>query len=81
VEFFRESDHLGDPDVDSRIILKWTFRKWDEGVLTGSSWRRIGTGGGNLRVQRLNFGFHKLLGNTLLTQICLASQEGLFCMQ
>jgi hypothetical protein len=28
----RERDHLEDPDVDGRIILRWIFRKW-EGVL------------------------------------------------
>jgi len=39
---------LGDPDVDGKIILRWTFRKLDEGVWTGSSWLRIGTGGGHL---------------------------------
>jgi hypothetical protein len=27
-----EGDHLGDPDVDGRIILGWIFRKW-EGVV------------------------------------------------
>jgi hypothetical protein len=37
-----------DPGVDGRIILRWIFRKWDVGVLTGSSWLRIGTGGGHL---------------------------------
>ena len=25
-------DHCGDQDVDGRIILRWTFRKW-EGVV------------------------------------------------
>jgi hypothetical protein len=33
----RERDHLGDPGVDERIILRWIFRKWDVGVWTGSS--------------------------------------------
>ena len=28
-----ERDHLGDPDVDGRIILRWIFRKWDVGDL------------------------------------------------
>jgi len=31
-----------------RIILRWIFRKLDVGVWTGSSWLRIGTGGGHL---------------------------------
>jgi len=44
----RERDHLGDQDVDGTIIIRWTFKKWDVGVWTGSSWLRIGTGGGHL---------------------------------
>jgi len=44
----RERDHLGDQGVDGRIILRWIFRQWDVGVWTGSSWLRIGTGGGHL---------------------------------
>ena len=43
-----EKSHMEDPDVDGRIILRWIFRKWDVGVWTGSSWLRIGTGGGHL---------------------------------
>ena len=41
-------EHLGDPGLDGRIILRWIFRKWDVEVWTGSSWVRIGTGGGHL---------------------------------
>ena len=40
-----EGDHLGDPGIDGKIILRWIFRKWDVGVWAGSSWLRIGTGG------------------------------------
>jgi hypothetical protein len=39
---------LGDPGVDGRIILRWIIRKWDVGLWTGLSWRRIETGGGHL---------------------------------
>ena len=31
----RKRDHLEDPDVDGRVILKWNFRKWDLGAWTG----------------------------------------------
>ena len=44
----RERDHLKDPGADRRIILRWIFKKWDVRVWTGSSWLRIGTGGGHL---------------------------------
>jgi len=43
----REGDHLENPGVEGRIILRWIFRKWVWGTRTGSSWLRIGTGGGH----------------------------------
>jgi hypothetical protein len=42
----KKGDHLGYPGIDGRIILRYIFRKWDVAVWTGSSWLRIGTGGG-----------------------------------
>jgi hypothetical protein len=47
-KFFPERDHLGDPSVDGRIILRWIFRKWEGLVATGWIWLRVGTGGGHL---------------------------------
>jgi len=41
-------DYLVDTGVDERITLRWILRKWDVVVWTGSSWLRIGTGGGHL---------------------------------
>jgi hypothetical protein len=46
-----ERYNLEDPCVDVMIILKYIFRKWDVGVLTRSSWLRIGTCGGHLLMQ------------------------------
>jgi hypothetical protein len=28
----RERDHLEDPDIEEKIILRWIFRKWDGGM-------------------------------------------------
>jgi hypothetical protein len=44
----RVRDHLEDPGVDGRIILKLIFKKWEEEAWTGLVWLRIGTGGGLL---------------------------------
>ena len=44
----KERDHVKDPGVDGRIILRWIFRKWDMGIWCWSIWLRIGTGNGHL---------------------------------
>ena len=44
----KETDHLGNPHLDGRIILRWIFRKWDVGLWTGSIRLRIGTFCGHL---------------------------------
>jgi hypothetical protein len=48
VENLREGDHLKDPGVDRRIILKWIFERLGEGAQTGLIWLRIGIGCGLL---------------------------------
>jgi hypothetical protein len=44
----RERDHLEDPGLDEKIILRWIFRKWDVRAWTGSIWLRIETCGENV---------------------------------
>ena len=41
-------NHLRDPGVDGRLIVRWILRKCDVGLRTGSSWLRTGTDGGHL---------------------------------
>ena len=41
-----EIEHMEDPVVDGRIILRWIFRKWDGRAWTKLVLLRIGTGGG-----------------------------------
>jgi hypothetical protein len=44
----RERDHLENPGVDGRIILRrWIVKKWDMEAKTGLIWLRIETGGGH----------------------------------
>jgi hypothetical protein len=47
-ENLKEIDHLVDPGVDRRIILRRIFRMWNLVVWTELSWLRIETGGGHL---------------------------------
>jgi hypothetical protein len=44
----REREHMEDPGVDGKIILRWVFRKWFGVAWTELIWLRIGTGGGVL---------------------------------
>jgi hypothetical protein len=43
-----ERDHLKDPDVEGRIILRWILKKWDVWAWTGLNWLKVGTGSGRL---------------------------------
>jgi hypothetical protein len=53
----RETGHLKGPGVDGRIILRWIFRKRDEG---GMDW--IDLAQGTLVKAVINLGFHRMRG-------------------
>ena len=40
----RERNHLVEPGVDGKVILRWIFMKWDVLLI----WLRIGTCGGHV---------------------------------
>jgi hypothetical protein len=44
----KERNHLVDPGVDGRIILRRIFRKWDVRVRTVSMWLCTGTDGSHV---------------------------------
>ena len=39
-----ERDHLRDPGVDGKLIIRWIIRMWDVVAWIGLIWHRIGTG-------------------------------------
>jgi len=54
-----EKDHSGDAGLDVRIIIKWSFRKWNVRVRIGKRLFMIGTVPGHLCLRQRTFGVQK----------------------
>jgi N6-adenosine-specific RNA methylase IME4 len=46
-----ERDHLVDPDLDGKIILRQILPKWGVKVRNRLSWLRVETDGGHLKIR------------------------------
>jgi hypothetical protein len=77
----RETDHLRDPGVDGRIILRWFFRKWDVVVVDSTElvqdrdrWHALVNAVINLRVPQNAGNFltsSNSFSRTLLHGVCM----------
>ena len=81
LENLGEGDHLEDPGVNGRIVLKWIFKKlevegidWDDTAQDMDRWRAVLNA-------KMNFRFHKMQGYSWLAEDVLASQEGVCFME
>jgi hypothetical protein len=73
-------DHSEDLGLDGRITLK-LIKEWNGNVWTGLFWLRTGTGGWALSNTIINLRVLLNVGNFLLAEDLLASQEGLCYME
>jgi hypothetical protein len=73
-----ERNHLEDPGIVGRMILRWILRKWDGDMIDMAQDR----GWWQALVNTvMNFRFHKMQGISLVAGNHLASQEGLCAME
>ena len=84
---FRNKNNLA--DIRRKRSFGRSRGRWEDNIImdlqevgcggvTGSSWLRIGTGGGHLWMLEWTFGFRKMRGISWLSENRIASQEGLY---
>lgn len=67
--------------INRLMILKWILNEKGVESCTGFNWLRIGSIGRLLLTRKLTLGLRKRCGNSCLSELLLAPEEGLYFIE